>query len=87
LWIVKGERKFSWNMLGDMRFLRVMFSSMILHMIWNANFGILPIPVFFDIKYPILGVLAWIICFRLVQAGLKQLNEARHAEVERLSAT
>lgn len=85
LWLVKGDRKFSWNMLGDMRFLRVLFSSMILHMVWNANFGILPIPVFLDIKYPILGVIAWIICFRLVQAGLKQLNEARRAEVERLS--
>lgn len=86
LWLVKGDRKFSWNMLGDMRFLRVLLSSMILHMIWNAEFGILKIPVFFDIKYPILGFLAWIICFRLVQAGLKQLNDARRAEVERLSA-
>ena len=85
LWLVKGDRKFSWNMLGDMRFLRVLFSSMILHMIWNADFTILPIPILIDIKYPILGVIAWIICFRLVQAGLKQLNEARRAEVERLS--
>jgi RsiW-degrading membrane proteinase PrsW (M82 family) len=87
LWLVKADRKFSWNMLVDKRFLRVMLSSMLLHMIWNANFGILQIPVFFDIKYPILGILAWIICFRLVQAGLQQLNAARHAEVERLSAT
>lgn len=86
LWLVKGDRKFQWNMFGDMRFLRVLFSSMILHMIWNADFGILPIPVFLDIKYPILGIIAWIICFRLVQAGLKQLNEARRLEVERLSA-
>jgi protease PrsW len=86
LWLVKGARKFSWNMLGDMRFLRVMLSSMVLHMIWNANFGIFRIPVFFDIKYPLLGIVAWVICFRLVQTGLKQLNEARHAEVERLSA-
>lgn len=86
LWLVKGDRQFQWNMFGDMRFLRVMLSSMILHMIWNADFTILPIPVFLDIKYPILGVLAWIICFRLVQAGLTQLNEARRMEVERLSA-
>lgn len=86
LWLVKGDRKFQWNMLGDLRFLRVLFSSMLLHMIWNADFGILPIPVFVDIKYPILGLIAWVICFRLVQAGLKQLNEARRLEVERLSA-
>lgn len=86
LWLVKGDRKFQWNMLADMRFLKVLFSSMILHMIWNAEFGILPIPIFLDIKYPFLGVLAWVICFRLVQAGLKQLNDGRLAEVERLSA-
>jgi RsiW-degrading membrane proteinase PrsW (M82 family) len=86
LWLVKGDRKFSWNMLGDMRFVRVLFSSMILHMVWNAPFGILPLPIFLDLKYLILGVIAWVICFRLVQAGLKQLNEARHAVVEHLSA-
>lgn len=86
LWMVKGDKKFNWNMLVDMRFLRVLLSSMVLHMIWNANFTLLEIPVFYDIKYPILGILAWIICFRLVQAGLKQLNEARKEEVERLSA-
>jgi len=86
LWMVKGDKKFDWNMLTDMRFLRVLVSSMILHMIWNANFTLLPILIVYDIKYPVLGILAWIICFRLVQAGLIQLNEARHAEVERLSA-
>jgi RsiW-degrading membrane proteinase PrsW (M82 family) len=84
LWLVKGNKKFDWNMLGDLRFLRVMLSSVILHMTWNANFTLLEIPVFYDIKYPLLGVIAWIICFRLVQAGLKQLNEARHEEIERL---
>ena len=86
LWMVKGDKKFSWSMLGDMRFLKVFISSMLLHMIWNATFSIVRIPVIVDVKFLILGVLGWIICFRLVQAGLKQLNEARHAEVERLSA-
>lgn len=86
LWLVKGGQKFSWNMLGDMRFLRILFSSMILHMIWNADFVILPIPIFGDVKYLILGALAWIICFRLVQAGLNQLNETRRREMESLSA-
>lgn len=77
LWIVKGDKKFEWSMLKDMRFLRVMISSMLLHMIWNAPFGILPIPIIGDIKYPILGIIAYIITFRLVQQGLVQLNEAR----------
>jgi RsiW-degrading membrane proteinase PrsW (M82 family) len=87
LWLVKGERQFEWNMLADPKFLRVMISSVILHMTWNANFTLLSIPVFLDIKFPLLGILGWMICFRLVQTGLRQLNEARHAEIARLSAS
>ncbi|HEY6956028.1 MAG TPA: PrsW family glutamic-type intramembrane protease [Flavisolibacter sp.] len=86
-WLIKSDRKFSWDMLGDMRFIRVLVSSMLLHMVWNAEFGILPLPFFMDLKYLILGAIAWVICFRLVQAGLKQLNDARRAEVERLTAS
>ena len=85
LWMVKGDRKFSWNMLGDMRFLRVFISSFALHFIWNSNFTLVQIPVFSDIKYLILGFISWTICFMLVQAGLKQLNEARKLEIERLT--
>jgi protease PrsW len=87
LWIVKGERKFELSMLGDMRFLRVMLSSVILHMIWNANFSTIPLPVVLDLKFPVLGIIAWVITFRLVQMGLAQLNQARHAEVQRLAAS
>ena len=86
LWIVKGDRKFSWVMLKDTRFLRVLASSVILHFTWNSNFGIIQIPLFGDIKYLILGLLSWIICFMLVQAGLKQLNKERQAEIDRLQA-
>jgi RsiW-degrading membrane proteinase PrsW (M82 family) len=77
LWLVKGDKPLNWNMLADPKFLRVMISSMLLHMTWNANFHLLEIPVFYDIKYLLLGIIAWVICFRLVQVGLKQLNEAR----------
>lgn len=86
LWMVKGDRPFSVSMLRDMRFLRVMASSVVLHMIWNANFTTIPLPVVLDLKFPVLGILAWMITFRLVQTGLSELNQARHAEVERLSA-
>ena len=86
LWLVKGDKKFAVGMLADPRFLRVMIASMLLHMIWNAPFTTIPLPFVYDLKYPVLGILGWIICFRLVQAGLKQLNEARHIEVQRLQA-
>ena len=85
LWMVKGDKKFSWAMLGDMRFLRVFISSFALHFIWNSNFTLIPIPVILDVKFLILGFISWTICFMLVQAGLKQLNEARKLEIDRLS--
>lgn len=77
LWMVKGARPFAWDMLKAPAFLRVFVSSVVIHMLWNAPFHLLQLPLVLDLKFLILGVLAWIICFRLVQAGLKQLNRAR----------
>jgi protease PrsW len=77
LWIVKRDKPFTWDMLAAPAFLRVMISSMVIHMIWNAPFNLVELPFGFDLKNVILGLLSWIICFRLVQTGLKQLNEAR----------
>lgn len=87
LWLVKGEQAFRWSMLKDGRFLRVFASSMVLHMLWNAPFLLFPLPLILDLKFAILGVLGWIITFRLVQQGLNQLNDARHQEIERLRAS
>jgi protease PrsW len=86
LWLVKGDRPFSWGMLKDMRFLRVFLSSVLLHFLWDTSFTILPLPYVGDLKLLILGVIGWAITLRLIQVGLKQLNEARKLEVERLSA-
>jgi len=77
LWMVKGDKPFSWEMLQAPAFLRVFLAMVILHMIWNAPFGLIPLPIVQDIKFVLLGILGWIICFRLVQAGLRQLNKAR----------
>jgi hypothetical protein len=33
-----------------------------------------------DLKFLLLGVLGWVICLRLVQAGLLQLNKARQEQ-------
>jgi len=69
LWRVKGGSKFSVTMLGDMRFLRVLFAAVLLHTVWNSGI-VLP----FYGKYIILGVFAWVIIFGLLQEGLKQLR-------------
>ena len=79
LWMVKGDKPFSWNMVQAPAFLRIFVASVLCHIIWDAPFTILTLPFVLDLKYLLLGVIAWIICFRLVQAGLKQLNEARAA--------
>lgn len=87
LWMVKGDRKFEWSMLGSGRFLRVFASSVVLHFIWNTNVTIIPIPLIYDVKFLILGFISWVIAFMLIQAGLKQLNDARKLEIERLSGS
>jgi RsiW-degrading membrane proteinase PrsW (M82 family) len=81
LWLVKGDKAFSWEMLKAPAFLRIFVSMMLIHMAWNAPFELLRLPLVLDLKFLLLGLLAWIICFRLVQAGLKQLNKARQKPV------
>lgn len=80
LWLVKGSLPFSWEMLKAPAFLRVFIAVVVLHMIWDAPFVLLPLPVVVDLKFLLLGVLGWVICFRLVQAGLVQLNKARQQQ-------
>ena len=84
LWLVKEGNRFRWGMLRSPRFIRIMCSSIILHMLWDAPFGIFPVPFFLDVKFLILGFIGWTICFRLVQQGLNQLNTSRLLEIERL---
>ena len=81
LWLVKGDKEFSWDMLTAPSFLRIFIFMMVLHMTWNAPFSILKLPLFDDLKMIIIGVIGWTICFRLIQVGLKQLNRARQEEV------
>lgn len=85
LWLAKGQNKFQWSMLGSPKFLRVFASSVLLHFTWNTSFTIIPLPWILDIKFLILGFLSWVIAFMLIQAGLKQLNEARKLEIEKLT--
>lgn len=87
LWFVKGERRFNPAMLFNGFFIRVFVSSMLLHMIWNAPFLIFPIPLFMDLKYLLLGMLGLSISMRLIQKGLKQIQEERQVEINRLAAS
>lgn len=77
LWLVKGKKPFSWEMLRAPAFLRIFIAMMLIHMVWNAPFYLMRLPLVIDLKFLLLGILEWVICFRLVQAGLRQLNKAR----------
>jgi RsiW-degrading membrane proteinase PrsW (M82 family) len=87
LWFVKGERTFSPVMLFNGFFVRVFVSSMLLHMIWNAPFLLFPIPLFMDLKYLLLGMIGLSISMRLIQKGLKQIQDERQKEIDRLAAS
>ncbi|MBQ9430738.1 MAG: PrsW family intramembrane metalloprotease [Kiritimatiellae bacterium] len=72
LWRVKGAAKFSFQMLKDIKFLRLFFVPVVLHMIWNSGFE-LP---FCAVQFAV-GAVAWLIVFALIQEGLKELREEK----------
>ena len=72
LWTVKGANRFSLPVLFNKRVLTIIGVVMALHFTWN-----LPIHGPFLLKYWMLGLVAWILVFAMVQAGLKQLRAAR----------
>jgi RsiW-degrading membrane proteinase PrsW (M82 family) len=72
LWRVRGDEKFRWEMLKDLRFLRVFALCAGMHAVWDA-----PINLPFDLKYIALGFVAWVALLSLIQAGLRQIRAAQ----------
>ncbi len=62
-----------WAVFTDVRFLRIAIIPVVLHLVWNtdwlASFGLL--------RFLVLGVIAWGVALRLVQAGLSQIREEK----------
>jgi RsiW-degrading membrane proteinase PrsW (M82 family) len=73
LWRVKLDRPLAVRMLVHPRVLRMALVVTVLHAVWD--FGFLDPP--FLIKYLLLGVLAWVLAFGMLQAGLKQIRAAQ----------
>ncbi len=76
--IADGRRSYSdtgidWGALADIRFLRIACIPVILHLVWNtpwlATYGLL--------RFLLLGIIAWGVALRLVQAGLHQIREEK----------
>lgn len=72
LWKVKGDKRFAFSMVKDLRFLRIFGIAVILHMVWNS-----PLQLPFYGKYATLGVIAWVVILALIQDGLKELREEK----------
>lgn len=81
-WLVLNQRikegrrspddiRIDWKALFDFRFLRIALIPVVLHMVWNtpwlAGYGLL--------RFLVLGIIAWAVALRLVQAGLHQIRE------------
>lgn len=62
-----------WSAFADIRFLRIAIIPVGLHLVWNTNwladFGLL--------RFLVLGLVAWAVALRLVQAGLQQIREEK----------
>lgn len=72
LWSVKQDQPFRFGMLFHRRPLTLLLTVMALHFTWN-----LPFTGPFLLKFWVLGFIAWVLVFALVQTGLKQLRAAR----------
>jgi RsiW-degrading membrane proteinase PrsW (M82 family) len=72
LWRVRGDKKFEWTMLQDMRFLRVYGLAAAMHAVWDSP---LELPLY--LKYIALGFVAWIAILSFIQLGLKQVRTAQ----------
>lgn len=79
LWRVKGGNPFRLKMATDPIFLRTFSIPVLLHMTWNSPLlraeGVLG-----ELKYIVLGVIAWYVAFLLVQQGLRQIKDAQLAQ-------
>ena len=77
LWKVKGDRPFQYAMLGDGRFLRVLFLAMGLHTLWDIELVIrLPQLLYFALLIGLI-VVAWLAILSFIQDGIKQVQAAQ----------
>jgi RsiW-degrading membrane proteinase PrsW (M82 family) len=72
LWRVRGDRKFEWGMLADLRFLRAFGLAVAMHMVWDA-----PLVLPFHIKNIVLGFVVWVALLSYLQMGLRQVRGAQ----------
>lgn len=74
LWRAKGNAPMTIRPFLEGRFWRAFLIPVVLHMLWNS-----PIPPLLDLKFLLIGVVAWFVVLGLVQQGLWQVRDEQHA--------
>jgi RsiW-degrading membrane proteinase PrsW (M82 family) len=69
LWRVKRDAPFSWRMLQEPRFCRVLVVAVVLHMIWDLDTGL---PA--DLLQLLVGLAGWFMVACLLQEGLEEIR-------------
>jgi RsiW-degrading membrane proteinase PrsW (M82 family) len=72
LWRVRGDQRFQWVMLRDMRFLRAFGLAVAMHMVWDA-----PLEPPLHLKDIVLGFIVWAALLSFIQTGLLQIRAAQ----------
>lgn len=75
--LVKREKPFQFNQLLDTRFLVFFVLAVIMHAVWDWDVAV---PGGVYVKYIALIVLAWIIVFILMNAGLKEIGHIKEKQ-------
>lgn len=71
--MVKGSDKLEAKHFTDKNFLTYFGIAFLLHFLWNMNFGIMPIPIFLDLKFLILIIAAWAAILSIIKKGIQQV--------------
>jgi RsiW-degrading membrane proteinase PrsW (M82 family) len=79
-WIARKDNTDFQSTISSKKFLTLFSASVALHFVWN-----LPFEGPFMIKFWILGFVAWVIIFSLIQSGLKEIAELTKLEAQVLS--
>ncbi|MFP4053841.1 MAG: PrsW family glutamic-type intramembrane protease [Phycisphaerae bacterium] len=77
LWKVRGQRRFTFSMFADSRFLRVLGVAAICHMIFNSVGLQAGVVVFVPI-----GIVCWLVVFAIFSDGLRQVSKLKQKKLQ-----
>lgn len=80
--MVKGREPWRWDMLKDMRFLRIFIIVTALHVIWNSPIS----GALFPLSYIFLIAVSWLIAFAMISVGLKEITTLKNQYIEERNA-